>query len=83
MIVSPDREEALASVVATHVRANGPFPFIRLQGLDPAKTYRREDTGEELTGAALAYGGISLPQFSGDYPAVQIRFTAARGGAGC
>jgi len=72
MVVSPDRNEALVSVAATHVRANGSFPFIRLQGLDPEKVYLREDTGERLTGAALMYGGIPLPQFAGDYPAKQI-----------
>ena len=76
MTVSPDRKEALVSVAATHVRANGPFPFIRLQGLDPERIYCREDTGEKLTGAALMYGGISLPQFAGDYPATQIYFNS-------
>ena len=75
MFISPDQGEALVSVVATHVRANAPFPFVRLQGLDPEKTYLREDTGERLTGAALTQGGISLPQFLGDYPAVQIHLT--------
>ena len=75
MFVSPDKGEALVSVVATHVRANAPFPFVRLQGLDPEKTYLREDTGERLTGAALTQGGISLPQFLGDYPSVQIHLT--------
>ena len=75
MFVSPDKGEALVSVVATHVRANASFPFVRLQGLDPEKTYFREDTGERLTGAALTQGGISLPQFLGDYPAVQIHLT--------
>ena len=77
MFVSPDRSKALLSIVATHVRANGPFPFVRLQGLDPEKTYRREDTGEHMTGAALMHGGISFPQFTGDYPAVQVCFSAA------
>ena len=72
MFVSPDRGEALVSIVATHVRANAAFPFVRLQGLDPDRVYRREDTGEELTGAALMYGGITLPQFAGDWPGVQI-----------
>lgn len=72
MIVSPDRCEALVSIVATRVRANAPFPYIRLQGLDPDRVYRLEDTGEKLTGAALMYGGITLPQFTGDYPAKQI-----------
>ena len=75
MFVSPDQGEALVSVVATRVRANAPFPFVRLQGLDPEKTYLREDTGERLTGVALTQGGISLPQFLGDYPAVQIHLT--------
>ena len=42
---------------------------------DPEKTYLREDTGERLTGVALTQGGISLPQFLGDYPAVQIHLT--------
>ncbi|MBQ6515378.1 MAG: alpha-galactosidase [Clostridia bacterium] len=75
MFVSPDKGEALVSAVATHVRANAPFPFIRLQGLDPEKTYLRKETGERLTGAALTQGGISLPQFQGDYPSVQIHLT--------
>ena len=72
MFVSPDKKEALVSVAATHVRANGPFPFIRLQGLDPEKVYYMGDKKESLTGAALMYGGISLLQFSGDYPAAQM-----------
>ena len=72
MTVSPEKDEALVSIVATHVRANGPFPHIRLQGLDPDQTYRREDTGETMSGAALMRGGISFPQFSGDYPAAQV-----------
>jgi len=78
MFVSPEKDEALVTAAATHVRANGPFPWVRLQGLDPGRTYRREDTGETMTGAALMYGGISFPQFSGDYPAAQVRFTAQR-----
>ena len=76
MIVSPEKDEALLSIVDSHVRANGPFPLVQLQGLDPEKTYFREDTGESLTGAALMCGGISFPQFHGDYPAAQIFFRA-------
>ena len=75
MIVSPEKDEALLSIVDSHVRANGPFPLVRLQGLDPEKTYLREDTGESLTGAALMCGGISFPQFHGDYPAAQVYFS--------
>lgn len=77
LTVSPDGEEALLSVVGTHVRANGPFPRIRLQGLKADGQYRREDTGEVLTGAALMYGGISLPQPQGDYPAFRLFFSSS------
>ena len=72
MFASPERDRALVSIVCTHVRANGPFPLVRLQGLDPDRMYRREDTGETLSGAALMYGGISFPQFHGDWPAAQV-----------
>ena len=32
-------------------------------------------SGERLTGAALTHGGISLPQFQGNYPVAQIHLT--------
>ena len=76
MFASPERDRALVSIVCTHVRANGPFPLVRLQGLDPDRMYRREDTGETLSGAALMYGGISFPQFHGDWPAAQVYLCA-------
>lgn len=78
MFVSGDRREALVSFVCSHVRANGAFPLIRLQGLDPERVYRIElQTGGDepcawsATGAAMMYGGISLPAPQGDYPAMQ------------
>ena len=76
MVVSPDRREALVNLVGTHVRANARFPHIRLQGLDPECIYRSEETGEELSGAALMYGGYSYPQLSGDYPAIRTYWSA-------
>jgi len=72
MAVSPGREEALLSLVMTHVRANGPFPFVRLRGLDAGMTYRIEETGESISGAALMYGGYAFTQLQGDYPAVRL-----------
>ena len=77
LLVSPDQREALLSVVATHVRANGPFPCVCLRGLKPDVYYRREDTGEILTGKALMCGGVSFPQPQGDYPAHVISFSLA------
>lgn len=75
MVVSPDQSEALISLVVTHVRSNGKFPFVRLQGLKADAVYRREDNGEEWTGAALLQG-ISFGQMHGDYPAAQVRLKA-------
>ena len=44
MFVSPDRKEALVSLVMTHLRANAPFPWVRLQGLMPEGVYAMEVT---------------------------------------
>ncbi len=72
MIVSPDRGEAIVTMVTTHVRANGPFPWVRMTGLDADAVYRLEGTEQTFTGAALMYGGYSFEIPSGDYPAVQL-----------
>ncbi len=72
MIVSPDRSEALVHLVMTHPRASGFFPWIRLRGLDPARTYLLEGTELRLTGAALQEGGYAFPQMYGDYPCARL-----------
>ena len=69
-----DRSEALVSMVFTDVEANAAFPYIRLRGLDPEGIYHLEGEDTCLTGASLMYGGYSLPQPSGDYPAVLLHF---------
>ena len=76
MFVSGDRKEALVSIVITHVRANGPYPFVRLCGLAPKKVYRLEGTEKTCTGAALMHGGLPFVSPMGDYPAVQFHLTA-------
>ena len=75
MFVSKDRREALVNLVMTHVRANGSFPFIKLQGLIPDAAYRLEGTDRIYTGAALMYGGCSFPLVMGEYTARQLHFT--------
>ena len=76
MFVSPDKKGALVDLVMTHVRANSRFPHIRLQGLDPERLYRAEETGEEVSGAALMSGGYTYVQQNGDYPSVQMHWVS-------
>ena len=84
MFVSPDRKEALVSLVMTHLRANAPFPWFRLQGLIPEGTYALEVTNPFsisleaagcATGAALMHGGYAFPFPWGDYRAMQLHLT--------
>ena len=75
MFAAKDGGEALVSLVLAHVRANGPFPFVKLQGLIPDASYRLEGTDQTYSGAALMYGGFSFPLKWGDYPAHQLHFT--------
>ena len=37
-----------------------------------------EEQPRELTGAALLYGGLTLPRMMGDYPSVQIYLKKAK-----
>ncbi|MDO4734355.1 MAG: alpha-galactosidase [Lachnospiraceae bacterium] len=78
MFASKDGEEALVNFVMVHVRANGPFPFIKLRGLLPEANYRLEGTDRVYTGAALMHGGLSFPQMKGEYPSVQLYFVSDR-----
>lgn len=75
MFAARDGNEALVNLVMSHVRANGPFPFVKLQGLIPEAQYRLEGTEEVYSGGALMYGGYSFPLNWGDYAAHQLYFT--------
>ena len=75
MFVSQDRTEALVNLVMTHVRANGPFPFVKLQGLLPERIYHLQEQSQQFTGASLMYGGYSFQLSPGDYCSVQLHFT--------
>ena len=75
MFAARDGSEALVSLVISHVRANGAFPFVKLRGLIPEAVYRLDGTDQTFSGAALMYGGYSFPLTWGDYPAHQLYFT--------
>ncbi len=58
-IVSPDRKEALVTVVVFLTIFDGRF-VLKLRGLDPDKMYRVDDTDLVLSGALLMKGGLNL-----------------------
>jgi alpha-galactosidase len=74
MFVSEDQSEALVNLVISHIRANGPLPFIKLCGLSPEKAYRLDGTDQVYSGAALMHGGYSFELPFGDYTAMQLHF---------
>ena len=87
-LVAPDRGETLLSLVRTDPEANPRPLHLCLKGLDCDAVYVLEDaafygcgasmeTGLRLTGAALMYAGLTLPQMLGDYPSVQLRWKRA------
>ena len=73
--VSPDRREALVSVVFGGARAVSPFRVLKLKGLDPGARYQVDGAGC-WGGDALMYAGFPLPTVKGDYQAVQLHLTA-------
>ena len=88
-VVSADRRETLLSAVMTESVSNARPAHLRLKGLNPETRYavvRCEFFGctvspaplraAEFTGAALLYGGLTLPALYGDYPSVQLLLRA-------
>ena len=64
--VSPDRSQAVFTLVRSRVVPNTPPPLIRLEGLDPERVYRIRETGEVFGGDELMYSGLSCPLKWGD-----------------
>ena len=73
--VSPDRREALVSLVAHANHASAPFRALRLKGLDPDAWYR-VDGGEVWPGDVLMSAGFPLPMPTGDYQSMQLYLKA-------
>jgi alpha-galactosidase len=73
-IVSPDKREALVSVVSGSTHAAQPFWALHLRGLDPALDYR---WGENIyPGDGLMAAGLPIDLGPGDYQSQQFYFTA-------
>lgn len=69
--VSPDKGEALVSVVYGEAHSSPPFRVLRLKGLDPSAHYRVNGQGE-YSGEALMNGGWLLPMPMGEYPGFHL-----------
>lgn len=73
--VSPDRREALVSLVYGAAHAAAPFRVLRLKGLDPALRYQVNGRGAH-PGDVLMSAGWPLPPAEGDYPALRLYLRA-------
>ena len=71
---SEDRSEALLNVVVLSPESTACPIHLRLRGLDPDALYTLEGIGTVFSGAALMYGGYTLPRMRRDYPSVQLHF---------
>ncbi len=74
--VSPDRREALVSLVTGSTWAAKPFLTLRLKGLDPNALYRVNGGERRYSGDQLMYAGYPIPPQRGDYQAVQLYLEA-------
>ncbi len=73
--VSPDKREALVSVVTGPFRGAPPLTALRIKGLDPALRYHINGEGS-WPGDVLMYAGYPLPVLKGDYRALQLYLQA-------
>ena len=67
MVVSKDKSEALVTYVQVKGRPQAHSRIIRLKGLDPARKYVIEETGETYHGDTLQNAGIRVKNLWGDY----------------
>ena len=73
--VSPDRREALVSLVTGTVHASAPFHTLRLKGLDSQLTYQVNGQGA-YPGDVLMNAGWPLPILLDDYQSLQLYLSA-------
>lgn len=78
MFVSPEKDEALVQVVRMRTDPNPPLRRIRLQGLDPHKRYREQDSGRTLSGQAWMNAGINIPEMYGDGASCMFHLVAEK-----
>ena len=73
-----DKSEALVCAVTGPARSNSAFLTVYPRRLDPEAVYV-VDGVQRVSGAALMYGGLPVPQQPGDWRAVQFHLVRADG----
>jgi alpha-galactosidase len=71
MFVSEDQSEALLFYYQVLAEPNGPIRFIKLEGLDPARDYRLEESQEVYGGDRLMSAGLPV-SLQGDFTSMVI-----------
>lgn len=71
-VVSKDGTEALITYIQVNARPNYKTRRIYAKGLMENTIYIVDPNGEELSGGALMYGGINIPNMWGDYKGLMI-----------
>lgn len=77
-VVSKDGKEALITYIQVNARPNYRTRRIYAKGLLEDTIYRVEQSCEELSGGALMYGGINIPNMWGDYQGIIIHIVSVR-----
>ncbi|MBX6355352.1 MAG: alpha-galactosidase [Micromonosporaceae bacterium] len=77
--LSPDSAETVVFAWRPTAHFGHPPPPVRLRGLDPAATYRDEDSGREYPGVALAARGVRPTLPPGDYASAILHFRRVSG----
>jgi alpha-galactosidase len=76
MFVSGDQREAVVFYFQILARANSPAKILHLKGLHPLTKYVEINSGLTLYGDELIYGGIRVPELTGDFRSVVLQFRA-------
>ena len=79
LAVTKDKSLAVIDFVQVYSRLEQRSLRLPLAGLDPARRYRCQKTGQVLSGAGWMYGGLPLPKLKGDYLSCLIVLEAVEG----
>ncbi len=73
--VAEDKSEALVTIVVIRARARR-RRMVRLQGLDPMRHYRDEESGRVMLGSTWMAAGLNYPNLYREYDSVKLHLVA-------